>query len=281
LDPITEVTLERTPCFGGCPVDKVTLRSDGTAVYTGTRFVERTGQYKGTFSKAEFDNLTSFIDALNFNRFQTRYARPVTDLPSVVTTVARGAQRKAVTDYGNAGPISLWGIEKAVLGVASNIRWADPAPADADRTPASPARLGDGTSGIRGIVLDGPITLEGTGSDRDPKPVPGAAVVVRANDTRKVVTQVKADSNGRFEVSLPPGTYLFGMRDPRAPDAGAVSVRATVNRGVWRDMVLEYIVDADDNTVVDDPNQGDPDVLNAPQSSDAPLSPEPGEEVIQ
>src|SRR5437868_598498 len=44
-EPITEISFERTPCFGTCPVDKLVLRADGTATYTGTRYVERMGEY--------------------------------------------------------------------------------------------------------------------------------------------------------------------------------------------------------------------------------------------
>jgi len=36
---ITEVTLERTPCFGACPEDTLILRKDGTAAYLGRRNV--------------------------------------------------------------------------------------------------------------------------------------------------------------------------------------------------------------------------------------------------
>ena len=43
--PLTEISLERTPCFGSCPVDKVVLRPDGTATYIGRRFVERVVNY--------------------------------------------------------------------------------------------------------------------------------------------------------------------------------------------------------------------------------------------
>ena len=42
---ITEIRLERTPCFGSCPVDEVILRPDGSATYIGKRFVKRIGRY--------------------------------------------------------------------------------------------------------------------------------------------------------------------------------------------------------------------------------------------
>jgi hypothetical protein len=60
-DPITEITLERTPCYGSCPIDKMVFRSDGTAEYTGTRFVKRTGRYTGRIARGEFDALARLV----------------------------------------------------------------------------------------------------------------------------------------------------------------------------------------------------------------------------
>ena len=60
---ITEIRLERTPCFGGCPVDEVILRPDGTATYVGKRFVDRIGRYRGTFKRERFDRCMSIEHA--------------------------------------------------------------------------------------------------------------------------------------------------------------------------------------------------------------------------
>src|SRR5262249_51931069 len=79
---ITEITLERTPCFGTCPVDRVTLRADGSASYTGTRYVDRLGEYKGTIGREEFDRLAAFLVSQKFFTLSDRYAVPATDLPS-------------------------------------------------------------------------------------------------------------------------------------------------------------------------------------------------------
>lgn len=120
---ITEISLERTPCFGSCPVDKVVLRADGTATYTGTRFVERLGEFQGTFSPRDFQRLAGLLTSQRFFNLRNRYAAPATDLPSRITTAVRNGARKTVTNYGDAGPVSLWTVEVAILGVASEIRW--------------------------------------------------------------------------------------------------------------------------------------------------------------
>src|SRR5919202_5807692 len=63
-DQITEVTLERTACFGTCPAYKVTIRSDGTIIYEGREFVQMKGTYKGEVYA--FDRLARFILAQGF-----------------------------------------------------------------------------------------------------------------------------------------------------------------------------------------------------------------------
>src|ERR671921_1467141 len=86
---ITEISLERTPCFGSCPVDKVVLRPDGTATYIGRRFVERMGTYEGKFAEGDFERLAGLMQAMKFFGMEDRYDRPITDHPSVITTAVR------------------------------------------------------------------------------------------------------------------------------------------------------------------------------------------------
>src|SRR4051812_14581782 len=41
----TVITLERTGCFGPCPIYRLTLHGDGTVVFEGKRFVKSTGTF--------------------------------------------------------------------------------------------------------------------------------------------------------------------------------------------------------------------------------------------
>ena len=118
---ITEITLERTACFGTCPIYKLILKSDGTAVYIGTRFVERLGTYTAYVSG--FEHLAKIIEARRYFSLSDRYTKPVTDLPSAITSVVRNGKRKTVENYGNFGPLELWEIETLIDGVVANARW--------------------------------------------------------------------------------------------------------------------------------------------------------------
>ncbi len=119
-DQITEVTLERTTCFGTCPAYKVTLRNDGTIIYEGREFVEKKGTYKGQVYG--FDRLAQLILAQKYFDLKDDYSRPITDMPSVITSVVRSGRRKTINDYAGSGPVELWGIEMAIDGMLKNAK---------------------------------------------------------------------------------------------------------------------------------------------------------------
>jgi hypothetical protein len=120
---ITEITLERTPCFGTCPVYKVTLRRDGTAFYEGNEYVRQMGKHRGTIEAPLFDRLAQRVAGKGFFDLEGHYSEPVTDHPSVITTVLRGGTRKRVDRYANAGPRALKTLERAIDAAANRIGW--------------------------------------------------------------------------------------------------------------------------------------------------------------
>ena len=120
-EQITEITLERTACFGTCPMYKVTLRRDGTATYAGRRFVERQGTYTGKVYG--FDRLAQLMDSRGFFNLKDNYSMRATDLPSAITSAVQAGKRKTIVNYGDAGPVELWGIEKAIDGMMASVKW--------------------------------------------------------------------------------------------------------------------------------------------------------------
>jgi len=119
-DQITEITLERTTCFGTCPSYKVTLRRDGEITYEGRRFVEMMGTYQG--HAYGFERLAQLIMAQGYFNLKDDYSRPITDMPSTITSVVMNGKRKTITNYADTGPVELWGIEMAIDGILKNAK---------------------------------------------------------------------------------------------------------------------------------------------------------------
>ena len=58
---ITEVGIERTACFGTCPIYTFIIKSDGTFRYKGVEYVERKGEFTGTIPVECFHQLAQII----------------------------------------------------------------------------------------------------------------------------------------------------------------------------------------------------------------------------
>lgn len=139
----TEITLERTACFGSCPDYEVSIRGDGTV-----RFSTRSDTFSGTAAAVhrQFDGdgvllagthvahvdpsavallARKFRDA-HFFGLKSSYQAEITDNPTYALTYRAGKASKRVVDYvGRAVgmPAVVSELEDAVDAVADTDRW--------------------------------------------------------------------------------------------------------------------------------------------------------------
>jgi len=121
--PYESISLERTPCFGSCPVYRVTLHRSGRAEFEAKAFLPKIGAFTGQVDLPTFARLCYALDNSRFNNFQEKYRANLTDDTACIITVSTGKSRKTVTDYGAIGPIQLWTIEELIDGVRERIVW--------------------------------------------------------------------------------------------------------------------------------------------------------------
>jgi hypothetical protein len=147
---ITSVTLQRGPCFGMCPVYEVTLAADGTATWSGERFVDRVGSYQGQVDLNDYGRLVRFIQRAGFSGWDAEYvAADVTDLPNYYLTAEAGGRAKTVRQYGMDQPPDFWVIAALVDRLAEAVAWTAATPkgtchdwtAVHDRQPPGPSVL--------------------------------------------------------------------------------------------------------------------------------------------
>ncbi|MBM3459540.1 MAG: hypothetical protein FJX77_13550 [Armatimonadetes bacterium] len=120
---ITEIRIERTPCFGFCPEDVLTLRRDGTAEYEGRRGVDRIGAFQGFVSDRDFARLARLAEKNRYFSLREFYGENIADTPGIDTRITRRARTKHVFNNADQGPVGLWELERAALGVGAGIRW--------------------------------------------------------------------------------------------------------------------------------------------------------------
>ncbi|MFL6282250.1 MAG: DUF6438 domain-containing protein [Pyrinomonadaceae bacterium] len=102
----TVITLERTECFGTCPVYKVSVSADGTVTFDGKKNVEKKGVATGKINEAEVGRLVAGFEAVNYFSLRDAYTprsgncpEVATDLPSANTSITTGGKSKAVQHY--------------------------------------------------------------------------------------------------------------------------------------------------------------------------------------
>jgi hypothetical protein len=131
LLPYRSIELERVPSNNRSPVDRLVLYRFGKAQYEGRRNVERIGTYTGRFLVNEFGKICYLIDELKIEGLRNSYRVHAKDRGSTVVRLVRAdLTEKVIEDYGNAGPIELWTLQRVIESVAHAIAWfpAEPAP---------------------------------------------------------------------------------------------------------------------------------------------------------
>jgi len=142
MTSIQAVTLVRGPCYGMCPVYRVTLSRDGSAAWEGEAFTDRLGLYAGRVDPGEFELLASFIARSTFFAWKDDYPPSGTDLPGYTLAVTRSDGVKHVQVWAaSPGPLDFHVIARLVDAVADRIEWGK---IERSRQKAGPRREGPG-----------------------------------------------------------------------------------------------------------------------------------------
>jgi len=92
------VRIDRTPCYGRCPIDRVEAFGDGRVRYVGERFVPRLGTYTRRLTAEELSNLEKILRESAFEKYDTLYDNPgISDLPSLVLTYRLDGRERRIT----------------------------------------------------------------------------------------------------------------------------------------------------------------------------------------
>ena len=126
------ITLERTACFGSCPVYRLSVTADGAVGYEGKAHVRQLGPASGRVDARRVNALLSEIERAGYFSFANRYTpaepacgRYTTDSPSALTSVQiRGRTKHIEHDYGcGAAPGALVVLERRIDEVLGSGQW--------------------------------------------------------------------------------------------------------------------------------------------------------------
>ena len=125
------VTLERTACFGSCPVYSLTIYTDGRVVYEGKDYVRTRGRHEYKISKAKVNLLLGEFEKCNFLALDDEYPAFATDGPGCITTLTINGMTKEVRHWYPSCPQNglqeLENIIDAIAGTDGFIKLEYPA----------------------------------------------------------------------------------------------------------------------------------------------------------
>jgi hypothetical protein len=131
LPPDFQITLERTACFGSCPVYTVSIDARGAVTYDGTKDVRVSGRQTDRIPAARAAALLEAAERLRFFELRDQYRTVrnadgtethVTDLPTTFVTIVARGRTKRVEDYYGA-PDGLRELERLIDDTANTKRW--------------------------------------------------------------------------------------------------------------------------------------------------------------
>lgn len=131
------IEYEAGACFGSCPIFKITINPDRTAVLEAEHFnfskefskgefdKPREGTFKTTIKEKDYKKLTALLDDLNVKNLSEKYGtRNITDLPTSYLRIKfEDESSKNIEDYGKRGSEKLSILYKFFEDLKHNQQW--------------------------------------------------------------------------------------------------------------------------------------------------------------
>lgn len=105
---VTSISYETTPCFGFCPIYRVTVNADGSGLFEGRRHSAFQGQRRFRITPAQFRAFVARLAPARPARGDIVYDRgtscqgagpPPTDHPSIIVTWTEARRRQTLHFY--------------------------------------------------------------------------------------------------------------------------------------------------------------------------------------
>lgn len=123
-------SLQRTACFGSCPIYKISVFRDGAIEWEGAQYVKILGKVAARATPAQIQQLRAAFAKAGFSMMRASYEQEmVTDQPSMIVEYADGANVKTVRHYGgdSNAPPSLSELESSIDTILNTEQWIDSA----------------------------------------------------------------------------------------------------------------------------------------------------------
>jgi hypothetical protein len=127
---IRKITLQRTPCYGPCPVYRVTVFGTGEVEYFGEAHVAKAGAHRWMISQRRLDRLAKAFESARYSRLEDAYtSRELTDAPGCLTSIEyEDGSSKSIDHYHGdpTAPVALTELEDEIDRIVGVERYTEP-----------------------------------------------------------------------------------------------------------------------------------------------------------
>jgi len=124
------ITLERTACYGTCPIYTLKIFEDGKVVYNGQDFVSVKGEQSSSITADQLKELVVDFQNADYFNLPDKYTAPVMDMPTTITSFSLDGKTKTVSNYGGClsgspekAPQALCDLEKKIDALTNSAQW--------------------------------------------------------------------------------------------------------------------------------------------------------------
>ena len=124
------ITIDRTSCFGDCPVYSAEIYANGDVVYVGRRFVKEEGERRFKISQETIQKIIKEFERIDYFSLKDKYVEDenrmsVTDLPTTTTSICLDGKKKSIVNYYGA-PKKLFALEDKIDSLAGLYKYLGP-----------------------------------------------------------------------------------------------------------------------------------------------------------
>jgi hypothetical protein len=130
---IRSIEFETTPCFGSCPVFKLTINTGQKAYLQTSQYNDIFGgklkdgmRYVGSIDDDNWQMITGLLNYIDFVSLKSKYEVSWTDDQSCTLTVTyNNGHTKTIDDYGLIGTHGLARLYRLLFNLRSNQQWTN------------------------------------------------------------------------------------------------------------------------------------------------------------
>ncbi|WP_152619974.1 DUF6438 domain-containing protein [Lysobacter sp. A03] len=125
LIPYESISIERSPCFGKCPVYKMTLHRDGKALLVDDHLLpDEARRYSAEMDLKDYARLAQLFEDTRTASRKTEYMGQWTDDYFVTITATDSQGSWSISDYGQVAPPKVWALQQALFRQYATLPWA-------------------------------------------------------------------------------------------------------------------------------------------------------------